>query len=93
MFRNYVKIAARNLRKNGLYSLINIGGLTIGITCCILIALYVQYEMSYDRFQEKGDRIARVIMEYSINGGLEKGNFTSTLRAAIANPVKSLRAE
>ncbi|CAN5695819.1 ABC transporter permease [soil metagenome] len=78
MLRNYFKIAIRNLRKNGLYSAINIGGLSIGITCCILIALYVQYEVSYDRFQEKGDRIARVIMEYSINGGLEKGNFTST---------------
>ncbi len=43
---------------------INVLGLMTGITCCLLIGLYIQHEYSYDRFQQKGDRIARVLMEY-----------------------------
>ncbi len=60
MLRNYFKIALRNLRRNKLYSFINIGGLVIGLAACILIFLYVQYEFSYDRFNKKADRIYRV---------------------------------
>ena len=78
MFINYLKIAIRNFKKHRLYSFINIAGLTIGITCCIMIALYIRHEVSYDNFQDKGDRIARVIMEYSVNGAVERGDFTST---------------
>ena len=60
MFKNYFKIAWRNMWKNKLFSFINIFGLAIGITCCILIFLYVQNELSYDRYNEKIDRIYRV---------------------------------
>jgi len=60
LFRNYLKIALRNLRRNKLYSFINIGGLAVGLAACILILLYVQYEFSYDRFNKKADRIYRV---------------------------------
>jgi putative ABC transport system permease protein len=60
MFKNYIKIAIRNLRRNKLYSFLNIAGLAIGITCCILILLYVQDELSFDRFHEKASRIYRV---------------------------------
>ena len=60
MLKNYFKIAVRNLLKNRLYSIINISGLTIGLTCFILIALYIQYELSYDSHHEKADRIYRV---------------------------------
>ena len=60
MFRNYLKIAVRNLLKNKVYSLINIFGLAIGIAFCILTLLYVRYEWSYDTFHEKADRIFRV---------------------------------
>jgi putative ABC transport system permease protein len=79
MIRNYFKIAIRNLWKNKSSSIINITGLTAGLTCCLLMVLYIQHELSYDKFQEKGDRIVRVIMEYSFgNGERIKGNFTST---------------
>ncbi len=79
MIKNYFKIALRNLWKNKISSVINIAGLTTGLTCCLLMTLYLQHELSYDKFQEKGDRIVRVIMEYSQNGGeMIKGNFTST---------------
>ncbi len=60
MFKNYLKTALRNLMRNKFYSMINIVGLAIGITACILIMLYVQSELSYDTFHEKADRIYRV---------------------------------
>ncbi|HEY4198204.1 MAG TPA: ABC transporter permease, partial [Mucilaginibacter sp.] len=85
MLRNYLKIAFRNLWKNKASSFINIFGLTIGLCSCLLIGLYIQHELSYDSFQQKGDRIARVIMEYKFDGGTEfkKGNFTSARVAPI----------
>ena len=55
MFKNYFKLAIRHMRRHWGYSLINILGLTIGMACCILIFLWVQHELSYDRFHEKAD--------------------------------------
>jgi len=60
MFKNYLKIAWRNILTNKLFSFINIIGLAVGITCCILIFLYVQNELSYDNYNEKAERICRV---------------------------------
>jgi putative ABC transport system permease protein len=65
MFRNYLKTAFRNLRKNKLYSAINLIGLTTGIACCVLIGLYIANELSYDKFHSNGGRIARITMEYT----------------------------
>ncbi|RYG00523.1 MAG: ABC transporter permease, partial [Chitinophagaceae bacterium] len=78
MFKSYLKIAWRSIVKNKSSSVINITGLTVGLTCCFLIALYVRHELSYDNFQEKGDRLARVVMEYKIGGDGKSGIFTST---------------
>jgi putative ABC transport system permease protein len=85
MFKNYFKTALRSLWKNKTASVINIFGLTIGLTCCLLIALYIQHELSYDKFQTKGERIARVIMEYSFDGSTtsQKGNYTSVRVASV----------
>ena len=60
MFKNYLKIALRNLWKHKGFSAINIIGLAIGLACFILIALYVTDELSFDRFHEKANRIYRV---------------------------------
>ena len=60
MVKNYFLIALRNLLKHKAFSLINVLGLTIGITCTILIFLYVQDEISYDSYHSKSDRIYRV---------------------------------
>ena len=68
MLKMYLKIAWRNLAKNKLYSLVNIGGLTIGIASCILIGLYVSNELSYDRFNKNADRLVRVTTEYTVDG-------------------------
>lgn len=79
MFKNYILIAWRNITKNISTSTINILGLTTGITCCMLMVLYIRHELDYDHMHTKGDRIARVIMEYSFNGSTPvKGNYTST---------------
>ena len=62
MFRNYVKIAARNLFKQKVYSFINIFGLAIAIAFCILIFLFVRDEVTHDSFHEKSDRLYRVVI-------------------------------
>jgi putative ABC transport system permease protein len=78
MFHNYFKIAWRNLKKNKLYSFVNIIGLTIGIASCILIGLYLGDELSYDNIHANKDRIARITMEYSMGGTVEKYATTGT---------------
>jgi putative ABC transport system permease protein len=60
MLRNYFKIAIRNLFKHKTYSVINILGLVIGITCFLLVMLWVQYELGYDRYIKNSDRIYRI---------------------------------
>ena len=63
MIRNNFKIAIRNLWKNRVFSFINILGLSIGMTACYLIFLYVNFELSYDNFHTKEDRIYRVVAD------------------------------
>jgi putative ABC transport system permease protein len=63
MLKIYFKIALRNLKRNRLFSAINIAGLTIGIATCMLLMLYVENELSYDRFNENADRIVRVVLK------------------------------
>jgi len=60
MLRNYLKIALRNLFRNKLYSLINLLGLAIGMAACLMIFLWVQDELSYDRFHQNAERTYRV---------------------------------
>ncbi|MGV3558679.1 ABC transporter permease [Larkinella arboricola] len=60
MLRNYFKIALRNLWRNKLYTALNVGGLAIGLAACLLMALYVNHEFSYDGFHAGADRIVRV---------------------------------
>ncbi|MEB2775072.1 ABC transporter permease [Algoriphagus sp. D3-2-R+10] len=60
MWKNYLKIAWRNIQRNKIFSFINIGGLALGLACCILILLYVKDEASFDRFQENGENLYRI---------------------------------
>ena len=80
MLRNWLLTALRNFRKNKTSSAINIFGLTMGLSSCLLIALYIRHELSYDDFEVKGPRIVRSIMGYRFDGGGEMryGNFNST---------------
>ena len=63
MFENYFKIAFRNLWKHKVFSFINIMGLTVGMTACFLIFLYVRFELSYDNMHGKADRIYRLVSD------------------------------
>ncbi|MDF9797414.1 putative ABC transport system permease protein [Catalinimonas alkaloidigena] len=64
MFRNLIKVAIRNITKEKIYSLINILGLTIGISCSLFLVLYILDELSYDTFHEKKGRIYRVVTHF-----------------------------
>lgn len=66
MFKNYMKIAFRSLKKYKAYSFINISGLAIGMAVCMLIFMWVLNELSYDKFHEKADRICRLTMDFHI---------------------------
>ena len=60
MLKNYLKIALRTLRKRPGTTLINVGGLGLGLACCFLIVLFIQHERSFDGFHEHGERIVRL---------------------------------
>ncbi len=77
MFRNIIKHSFRSFNRQKGYAFINIMGLSIGIACSLLISLYVIFELSYDRFNEKGDRIYRIILDGKIGGQEMKGSYTS----------------
>src|SRR5215204_4305595 len=76
MFRNYLKVALRNLWKQKTFSAINIIGLATGLCCFLLIAMYVADELSYDRFNKKADRIYRISSDIRFNGS--EMHFTQT---------------
>lgn len=82
MLRNYLKTAWRNLTKNKLYSMINIGGLAIGMAVSFLLLLYVYNEFSFDKFNKNSDRLYRVLRNQPSNGELTTGTSTPVPLAA-----------
>ncbi|MGK7370125.1 MAG: ABC transporter permease [Candidatus Halalkalibacterium sp. M3_1C_030] len=73
MLKNYFKIAFRNLRKQKLYSLINILGLSVGLAFCVLVLLFINDELTYDEFHENKDRIYRLYRQpLASNGPIDK---------------------
>ena len=85
MFSNYFKIALRSILKHKAHSFINIMGLAVGLTCVVLILLFVQDELSYDTFNTKADRIYRVTREW-----LNEDGATSLHLARVAPPIGTL---
>jgi putative ABC transport system permease protein len=68
MFKNYLLVAIRNLKKHKGFSVINIAGLAIGMACCLLILLYVSDELSFEKHHDNRDKIYRVISHSTIGG-------------------------
>jgi putative ABC transport system permease protein len=91
MFKNYLKILLRTMKKYKGYSFINIGGLAVGLACFILISLWINYEISYDRFHENSDDLYQVINELLLPNG-DFRFFTNT-PGALANALKTERPE
>jgi len=87
MLKNQLLVAWRSLMRNKAFSIINVVGLAIGLTVCLLISLFVLDELSYDRFNDKADQIVRVIFRGTIQGG--------TMNEAIVMPptAKTLKAD
>lgn len=86
MLRNYFIVAFRNLWRNKVFSAINIFGLTLGIATCLLIVVFVQHELSYDRYNDKANRIARVTFHAKLAGGELK---ESNVMPPVAQTFKS----
>jgi len=87
MYKSYLKIAWRNILKNKVYSAINIGGLAVGMGVAILIALWVNDELQFDRYHANYDRIAQVMQHQTFNGeiGTQEAN-----PAQMAEEIRSL---
>ena len=88
MLKNYLKIALRIIQRHKGYSFIKISSLSIGMACCILILLFVRYELSFDNFHKNQDRIHRVLSELDLAHGTEIISITALpLAPAIKNDL------
>ena len=83
MFRNYLKIAIRNIKKYKAYSAINILGLAIGMACCIILVLYINSELSIDNYHKNRDRIYRLGVHVKIGGIEQTGSASNALCAKV----------
>jgi putative ABC transport system permease protein len=85
MIKNYLRVALRNLWRHKGFSFLNIMGLTIGMSACFLVFLYVKFELSYDDFHSKGDRIYRIVTDIV--------NPSETLKLSVAAPAMPVAAK
>ena len=77
MFKNYLKIVFRNIKRNKAHSIISISGLAIGMACFIFISIYIRYELRYDKFHKNSELIYRIDVKYDFtNAGPEIYNET-----------------
>ena len=83
MFNNLIKHSIRSFKRQRAYIIINILGLSIGIACSLLIALFVINELSFDKFNTKKDRIYRMIL----NGKIGGQEVTVAYSAAVIGPT------
>jgi putative ABC transport system permease protein len=92
MFSNYIKIAWRSLLRNKSFSAINILGLSIGMAVCFIILLFVQDELSYDRFNTKANNMYRVVFKANINGGkINESNVMPPVARALQNDYPEVK--
>src|SRR5258706_5678809 len=93
MLKNYFKIAIRNLRKNKVFSIINIAGLAIGLTCFMLIAVFVYSELSYDKYPGDARNIYRIHLSVTGNGDVaEYPNVDVAVGQGIKNAFPEVKA-
>ena len=83
MFKNYLKIAWRNLGRNKSFSLLNILGLSIGLCVTALILLWVNFELGFNQFHEKKDRVYQVYNKYKVDGEIWTWNSTPKVMASV----------
>lgn len=83
MFKSYLKVAWRNIKRNKVSSFINILGLTVGLTSCLLIALFMYHENSYDRYHKNGERVFQLGTNFMDEG-------KDSRRATTAAPIGAM---
>ncbi|HWI90139.1 MAG TPA: FtsX-like permease family protein [Flavisolibacter sp.] len=88
MLRNYLKIAWRNLTKYKFISFINLFGLTVGLTCCLLILSYILNEVNYDKFQPNANRTYRISRSFLDGNGVQTLHL-SAIAPAFGDPLKT----
>ncbi len=86
MFKNYVKVGWRSMLRQKLYTAINMGGLTLGLTAFILIFLYIRHELSYDKFYPNADKIYRAYQQQTFNPFMGSDYF-AVMPAALAGTL------
>jgi putative ABC transport system permease protein len=86
MIKNYFKIALRSFKRNKLFTLINIIGLSIGISAALVIYLIVNYDFTFDKFHKDGDRIYRIVSNYKFSG---EAAYNSGVCGPLADAVKN----
>ena len=79
MLSNYLKVALRNLVRFRTYSIINICGLAVGITCFLILTLFILDELSFDRFYRNADHIYRIYVRQAIEAGMRYSEAGKTL--------------
>ena len=89
MFKNYFKIAFRNFKKNKFYTFINVFGLSVGMTCCVITLVFMD-TMLFDRSHEKSENLYRIITEREVKGNIYRGTSTPY---PLANVLKNEIAE
>ena len=77
MFKNYIKIAFRNIVKNKVHTFINVAGLSVGMAVAMLIGLWIWDELSFDKYHKTYDRVGQIMVTQTANG--ETGTFGSTV--------------
>ncbi|MEQ9378249.1 MAG: ABC transporter permease [Imperialibacter sp.] len=95
MLNNYMKVGWRSMLRHKLYTIINVGGLTLGLTAFILIFLYIRYELSYDRFYPNADKIYRAYEQEPFNPYMGSDYFAVTpagLAVALENEYPEVQA-
>jgi putative ABC transport system permease protein len=76
MIRNYLVVALRNLARNKSFTIINVVGLSIGITCCIVIYLIIKYDYTFDQFHSQYNQIYKVVRDSKNASGVEHSDVT-----------------
>jgi ABC-type antimicrobial peptide transport system permease subunit len=93
MIKNYLKTALRRLERNKSYAMINIAGLSLGITCSLIIFLLVRHELSFDNFHSQKDRIYRVNTVWTRDGEVDRsGGSQFPVAATIRSQFSELKA-
>src|SRR3954465_7593272 len=95
MLKSYFTIAWRNIMRSKVYSFINVAGLSLGVACCLLLALYIQDEMSFDKEHKRLDDIYRIITHFDKDIGFgqrEVQSVSPPIAMAVAQEVPEVEA-